>query len=181
MRVVTLTVVAILSLAGCGKSEPSEGDKIMADVRRSIKNDKEWETEYKNYKFPTAKVKPKTISHEYSEFDKQSSFSTEFFPFGTGELFMTFSSDSKESVNVKPPAEIALSFYKDTPFDFRFMADGVQITPRREYLGMFKLHTRDLLKIVAADKVLVRVNSDEFAMSESEKRMFYHVLSVMGN
>lgn len=181
MRVATLSVAVILSVFGCEKKEPTESDKIMADVRRSIEIDKKWQNEYKNYKFPTATTKPKFIVYSYSEFDKQSSFSTEFFPFGDNELYISFISDSKGPVNVKPPAEVTVAFYKNEPFDFRFMVEGKEILPRKDFVGMYKLHTRDLLKIVEADKVLVKVDAFEFPLRESEKKMFYHMLSMMGN
>jgi len=181
MRVATLSVAVILSVFGCEKKEPTQSDKLMVDVHRSIEIDKKWQNEYKNYKFPTATTKPKFIVYSYSEFDKQSSFSTEFFPFGDNELYMSFISDSKGPVSVKPPAEVTLAFYKNEPFDFRFMVEGKEILPRKDFVGMYKLHTRDLLKIVEADKVLVKVDAFEFPLRESEKKMFYHMLSMMGH
>jgi hypothetical protein len=181
MRIVALTAVAMLSFVGCDKRPPTQGDRIMADVRRSIEIDKKWQVEYKNYKFPTVTAKHKSIQYSYSEFDKQSLFSTDFFPFGQDELYISFISDSKGPVNVKPPAEVILAFYKAEPYDFRFMVEGKEILPHKETTGLYKLHTRDLLKIVEADKVLVKVDSFEFPLRESEKKMFYHMVSLMGN
>lgn len=182
MRYIALSVLpVIVALAGCDKREQTAGEQIMADVDRSIKNEKAWQEEYKKYTFPTAKYKPAVIEYKYSEFDNQSTFSTDFFDFADDALIMIFTVDGKDQVNVKPPAEVSVAFDKKLVFDFRFKADGQEITVRKQYGGMFKLHTRDLLKIVQADRVLVKVDADEFVMRESEKRMFYYLLSVMGN
>lgn len=181
MRTVILTAVAVFVFVGCGEKESSSSIQGKTDIRISIENDKNWQKEYMNYKFPTVKQRPVEIEQKYSEFDNRSSYTTKFFPFHNDALLIMFFADGKKTSNVKPPAEVLLAFDKLLVTDFRFKADGQEIEPRRQRGNSYRLLTKDLLKIIYADRVLVKINADEFVLSKSEKQMFYNVASVMGN
>lgn len=181
MKSYLVFMIVTLVLVGCGETESKSTQQGKTDIRISIENDSKWQKEYMNYRFPTVQRRPVEIEQKYSEFDNRSSYTTKFFPFKNDALLIMFFADGKKTSNVKPPAEVLLAFDKLLVTDFRFKADEQEIEPRRQRGNSYRLLTKDLLKIIYADRVLVKINSDEFVLSESEKQMFYHVASVMGN
>jgi hypothetical protein len=190
MKNILCIVVAISILnVGCDKKqplpakkeEPSKHEQLMTDIQATIQNEQAWQSEYKIYKFPTAENKPANIKHSYNPTDRLSTFSTQFIRFGNDEAMMIFSIEGEAQTHVKPPAEVKIAFVKRSVVDFRFLVNGKQIRPRSGYNNTYNIATKDLLNIVQADKVLVRMNDVEFYLRQSEKKLFYDVLSLMGN